>query len=129
MQKPNRLSPLISVGPSVTITPKSVTVNESNNVTLTCNTSGIASPTIQWTKVDEDAVLFVGPVYTIYNISRVPGNTAWYRCSSNNRTHTPTFHTAVNITVQCEYIILLLITIFLRLFFSYRFLPWMPEVF
>ena len=79
-------------------------MNESNNVTLTCNTSGIASPTIQWTKVDEDAVLFVGPVYTIYNISRVPGNTVWYRCSSNNRTEIPTFDTVVNIIVQCEYV-------------------------
>ena len=90
---------LVSVAPLVVISPKTITVNESDNVTLTCDASGIPHPTIKWTKVGEDAVLFEGPSYTIVSISRVAGNTVSYQCTVSNGVETPASDTAT-ITVQ-----------------------------
>ena len=94
---------LIAVGPFAVIqSPKIRTVNESDNVSLTCDASGIPDPTIKWTKVGESHVLYVGPTYTIVNISRVAGNTVQYQCSVSNGVQSPVYDRA-NITVQCEY--------------------------
>ena len=79
----------------------STTVNETDNVTLTGIANGIPNASIIWTNAT-DAVLWEGNSFTIYNISRVLGNTMSYQCTASNGVDIPVSAT-INITVQCKY--------------------------
>ena len=93
----------IAVAPNAVVTPSVKTVTEGGNVTLTCNVSGVPSPSVEWTKTGNNTVLSVDKTFTIYNVSRVPGNTArQYQCTASNGVGSPAHDTA-DITVQCKY--------------------------
>ena len=77
-------------------------MNETDNVTLECNATGVPYPIVKWSKAGGGAVLFVGNSFTIYNISRVPGNTVLYQCTASNGVGIAVSAT-INITVQCKY--------------------------
>ena len=93
---------LLAVPPSLNVSTISITVNETDNVTLECNASGVPYPIVKWSKAGGGAVLFVGNSFTIYNISRVPDNTVLYQCTASNCVGIPVSAT-INITVQCKY--------------------------
>ena len=93
----------LAVAPNAVVTPSVKTVTEGGNVTLTCNVSGVPSPSVEWTKTGNNTVLSVDKTFTIYNVSRVPGNTArQYQCTASNGVGSPAHDTA-DITVQCKY--------------------------
>ena len=103
ISSPITFLPVLVVGPFAVIQPPKIrTVNEGENVSLTCDASGLPNPMITWTKVGESKVLFVGRTYTIVNISRVAGNTLQYQCTASNGVEHPVYDRA-NVTVQCEY--------------------------
>ena len=93
---------LLLVPPSLNVSTWSITVNETDNVTLECNATGVPYPIVKWTKAGGGAVLSVGNYFTIYEISRVPGNTVSYQCTASNGVGIPVSAT-INITVQCKY--------------------------
>ena len=77
-------------------------MNETDNVTLECKATGVPYPIVKWTKAGGGAVLSVGNSFTIYEISRVPGNTVSYQCTASNGVGIPVSATR-KITVQCKY--------------------------
>lgn len=72
----------ISVPPKIsTISPKAITVNESNGITLFCNASGLPKPSITW-KRKSGEILGSGEVLTISKINR--NESGLYFCSASN---------------------------------------------
>ena len=78
-------------------------VQEGNNITLSCNASGKPGPVIAWTKVGSSQVLSHTSLLSVVNVSR-PGtadNMIQYQCKATNGVKTPATAT-VNVTVHCE---------------------------
>ena len=93
----------LSVAPAVVVSPKTTTVTEGNNVTLTCNVTGDPKPSIKWTKIGEEhVVLSENASLTITNITRVPRNILQYQCTASNGVENPASQIA-DINVECEY--------------------------
>ena len=78
-------------------------VQEGNNITLSCNASGKPAPVIAWTKAGSLQVLSRTSLLSVINISR-PGtadNSIQYQCKATNGVETPATAT-VNASVHCE---------------------------
>ncbi|XP_031568091.1 hemicentin-1-like [Actinia tenebrosa] len=66
-----------------TIHPQSITVNESNTITIFCNATGLPQPSITWTKADRnEEVISSGETLTIPSIRR--NQTGVYVCTASN---------------------------------------------
>ena len=77
-------------------------VQEGNNITLSCNASGKPAPVIAWTKAGSSQVLSHTSLLSVVNVSR-PGtadNTIQYQCKASNGVETPATAT-VNV-IHCE---------------------------
>ena len=93
--------------PSITIHKITNTVEEGDNITLTCNTSGKPQPVITWTKLGSSEVLSNTSLLTIVNVSRpgTPDNMIQYQCTASNGVETPATDTTT-VTVHCELVFL-----------------------
>ena len=82
---------------------QSSTVNEGQNIRLTCNVSGDPFPSIHWTEVGNLTILSNSSSLTIVNVSRpgTPDNMIRYQCTASNGVETPATATA-NVAVYCE---------------------------
>ena len=89
--------------PSITIHKVRDTVEEGDNITLTCNASGKPQPTTIWTKLNSSVVLSNTSSLTIVNVRRpgTPDNIIQYQCTASNGVETPAM-AAVNVTVHCK---------------------------
>ena len=89
--------------PSITIHKISDTVEEGDNITLTCNASGKPRPVITWTKPGSSVVLSNTSSLTIVKVSRpgTPDNMIQYQCTASNGVETPATDIAT-VTVHCE---------------------------
>ncbi|XP_078379803.1 hemicentin-1-like isoform X4 [Oculina patagonica] len=89
------------VGPFADIIPQVVTVTEGGNITLTCNVSGVPSPTILWTQIGSSKVLSQNSTLTVMNVSKpgTPDNMIQYQCSASNGVEKHATAT-VNVTVH-----------------------------
>ena len=96
---------LIIDPPSITINKTRQTVEEGDNIMLTCNVTGKPQPIISWTELGSSEVLSNTSSLTIVNVSRpeIPDNMIQYQCTASNGVGTPTTAT-VNVTVHCKYI-------------------------
>ncbi len=94
---------LFLTAPVAEVTPQTSTVNEGENITLTCNVSGDPFPSIHWTKLGSSEVLSNTSSLTIVNVSRpgTPDNMIQYQCTASNGVETPATDTA-SVTVHCE---------------------------
>ncbi|XP_044170543.1 LOW QUALITY PROTEIN: hemicentin-1-like, partial [Acropora millepora] len=96
--------------PAFATHPRSQTVREGDNVTLSCHATGNPKPTISWT-IDGSTVnikvhprVSLGPdnkQLTVRNVKRTDSNHQ-YRCLANNSVETITSD-AASLNVQCEY--------------------------
>ena len=78
-------------------------VTEGDNITLTCDVTGIPSPTIEWREEGKNEVLGSGSNFTIHNALRVAGNAPLrYTCTASNGVESPA-QAQVSVDVQCEY--------------------------
>ena len=74
-------------------------------VTLSCNATGKPTPTINWTKVEDDGtdsaplLPVVGGKYVLSNIQRSANGT--YRCTAHNGVGDPVNRT-VSVKVECK---------------------------
>ena len=83
---------------------------EGNNITITCESTGVPLPTIVWTSrgtvlvsdstVANGSALRVTEILTIMNVSRE--HTGVYTCSANNSIGSD--NSNVSITVQCKFL-------------------------
>ena len=94
---------LIVDPPSITINKIRHTVEERDNITLTCNASGKPQPSVSWTQLGRFEVLSNTSSLTIVNVSRpgTPENMIQYQCTASNGVETPATDIA-NVTVHCE---------------------------
>ena len=78
-------------------------MEEGDNITLMCHTSGKPEPIITWTKLGSFVVLSNTSSLTIVNVSRpeTPDNMIQYQCTASNGVETPATAT-VNVTVHCK---------------------------
>ena len=85
--------------------PQTHTLTEGGNITLTCNTSGVPSPAITWTRIGQSGVLSQNSSLTVVNVRRpgTPDNMIQYQCTASNGVESPATATA-NITVHCKYL-------------------------
>ena len=80
-------------------------VCEGSLVTLSCNATGRPTPTITWTKVEDNGkdsaplLPVVDGKYVLSNIQRTANGT--YRCTAHNGVGTPVNHT-VSVKVECK---------------------------
>ncbi|XP_027049352.1 neuronal growth regulator 1-like [Pocillopora damicornis] len=76
-------------------------VQEGNNITLSCNASGKPGPVIAWTKVGSSQVLSHTSLLSVVNVSRpeTADNMIQYQCKASNGVKTPATAT-VNVTVH-----------------------------
>ena len=80
-------------------------VCEGSLVTLSCNATGRPTPTITWTKVEDNGtdsaplLPVVDGKYVLTNIQRSANGT--YRCTAHNGVGTPVNHT-VRVKVECK---------------------------
>nr|XP_058946995.1 fibroblast growth factor receptor-like [Pocillopora verrucosa] len=72
---------LVNYPPTITFYQRAFTVNETNDVTLTCRAKGVPQPTITWRKI-EDELNCLGEHCIIRNISGK--NDGTYRCVARN---------------------------------------------
>ena len=96
--------------PAFATHPRSQTVREGDNVTLSCRATGNPKPIISWT-IDGSTVnikvhprVSLGPdnkQLTVRNVKRTDSNHQ-YRCQANNSVETITSG-AASLNVQCEY--------------------------
>ena len=93
-----------SVGPSAVVSPKNITVNETDAVTLNCWTRGVPEPSIEWTEVGSSSVLSRNAMLIVTNIMRAVSsdNMRTYKCSASNGVLEAVSDTAT-VTVQCKY--------------------------
>ena len=98
---------LIVDPPSVRINKIRETIEEGDNITLTCNASGKPQPRVSWTKLGRFEVLSNTSSLTVVNVSR-PGtrdNMIQYQCTASNGVGIPATDIA-NVTVHCESVFL-----------------------
>ena len=95
---------MLSVGPSAVVSPKNITVNETDDVTLSCWTHGVPEPSIEWIEAGSSSVLSRNATLTVMNIMRAVSsdNMRTYKCSASNGVLQPFPDTAI-VTVQCKY--------------------------
>ena len=96
------------VAPQITTQPHGELVTEGDNVTLSCNVSGVPAPSITWTK-DGSVLTSSFPrisfgaessELTITSVKRT--DSGEYRCVANNSVANATSD-AATLDVQCEY--------------------------
>ena len=99
---------MIIVAPLITTQPQGGPVTEGDNVTLSCNASGIPVPTITWTRNGSVLNSSVARIslgaesreLTITNISRADSGD--YRCVADNSKGTNISH-AATLDVKCKF--------------------------
>ena len=113
---------LILAQPTATTTPAMVTLNEGDNLTITCKATGVPAPSVTWSRADGSSLtdsryvisdisssMVVNDVYqvtrnlTIMNIIREDAGET-YGCIVTNAVNT--LQSNVIITVQCKWIII-----------------------
>ena len=99
------------MAPVAEVVPQTGVVVEGGNNTLICNSSGVPSPSVVWTQVGTTNVLSQNKLPIVVNVTRpeTPDNLIQYQCTASNGVGTPGT-AAVNITVQCELIIVHILT-------------------
>ena len=111
---------LIIVQPEITNITVSDNIIEGNNITITCEATGIPLSTIVWTfsgrvlmsdsvntTTGNGGVLRVTEALTIMNVSRK--HTGVYTCSANNSVGSD--NSNISITVQCKLLLCILLTL------------------
>ena len=68
------------------VIPQAGTVVEGGNITLTCNASGVPSPSICWLRIGQSGVLSQNSLLTVVNVSRpgTPDHMIQYQCTVSN---------------------------------------------
>ena len=99
------------MAPVAEVVPQTGVVVEGGNNTMICNSSGVPSPSVVWTQVGTTNVLSQNKLLIVVNVTRPerPDNLIQYQCTASNGVGTPGT-AAVNITVQCELIIVHILT-------------------
>lgn len=88
------------VRPSIVEISRNQTLNESNDVTLSCNVTGTPLPNVTWSKTgNQDNKFNPGSFLPLRNISR--GQDGLYWCTAENGAGKST--ASVRVTVQCKY--------------------------
>ena len=76
-----------------------VTLNESNDVILSCNATGIPPPNVTWSKSgDQDKIFHLGSLLPLRNISREQDGLYW--CTAENGAGKSI--ASVRVIVQCK---------------------------
>lgn len=89
--------------PSITSISNNITLNETNDVTLSCTASGKPPPNVTWTKADDVGnVLSKSSSLELKNITRK--QEGLYRCTADNGLGKA--ESSVRIIVQCKYVTL-----------------------
>ena len=85
------------------VIPQNDTLVEGGNITLTCNASGVPSPSIRWVRIGQSGVLSQNSSLTVVNVSRpgTPDHMIQYQCTVSNGVGSPAIAVA-NITVYRE---------------------------
>ena len=85
------------------VIPQTDTVVEGGNITLTCNASGVPSPSIRWVRIGQSGVLSHSTSLTVVNVSRpgTPDYMIQYQCTASNGVGSPVI-AATNVTVYRE---------------------------
>ena len=94
---------MIGLGPpTASVSPGHASIVEGDNVTLTCDTTGMPPPSIQWTKVN--GVLSRKSVLTLNNVrgTDTPNTNIQYQCTAKNGIGCPAFSVA-NVKLLGEY--------------------------
>ena len=92
--------PSLAVSPTIAAISPNQTVNETGNVTLSCQAKGIPPPTITWLKADDERKnLSSSSELSLKNINRAQDGL--YLCIANSRAGKAIASVAV--TVHCEY--------------------------
>ena len=90
---------IILVRPSITAISGNQTLNESNDVILSCNATGTPPPNITWSKSsDQDTNFNLGSLLPLRNISRTQDGLYW--CTAENGAGKST--ASVRVIVQCK---------------------------
>lgn len=92
--------PSLAVSPTIAAISPNQTINETDDVTLSCQAKGIPSPTITWLKADDEKKnLSSSSELSLKNINR--DQDGLYLCIANNRAGKAIAYVAV--AVHCEY--------------------------
>ena len=85
--------------PNITEISRNLALNESNDVTLSCNATGKPSPNFMWSRPGNKDKKYPGSVLPLKNISREQDGEYW--CTATNRVGNAT--ASVRVTVNCKY--------------------------
>ena len=114
----NYLKTIFAVPPEIASVSNDQVVCDGSLVTLSCNATGRPTPTITWTKVednDKDSAPLLPVVdgkYILSNIQRSANGT--YRCTAHNGVGTPVNHT-VSVKVECKLFFCILVILISKL--------------
>ena len=100
--------------PTITSYQSAFTVNEKNNVTMTCHAKGVPQPTITWTKIGGDKLDCSGEQCTIRNTSGK--NNGTYRCVARNELGEDWKEITLNVQSKFSWILDVLIVTLSKLF-------------
>ena len=89
----------VIVRPNITEISRNLALNESNDVTLSCNATGKPSPDFMWSRPGNKDKKYPGSVLPLKNISREQDGEYW--CTATNRLGNAT--ASVRVTVNCKY--------------------------
>ena len=85
--------------PNITEISRNLALNESNDVTLSCNATGKPPPNVMWSRPGNKGKKYPGSVLPLKNISREQDGEYW--CTATNRVGNAT--ASVRVTVNCKY--------------------------
>lgn len=89
----------VIVRPNITEISRNQTLNETNDVTLSCNAIGKPPPNVTWSSPGNKDKKYPGSVLPLKNISREQDGEYW--CTATNRVGNAT--ASVRVTVNCKY--------------------------